>query len=109
MQVWGPFRISKDADRSMSCWVPVSAGHPFRVCMGAAGSVFCGVPVPTGLFMDCAGKGWSPVTGPFQHLQSDLVWWAYLKGLTDHSQDRLELNHRPLKEPKPGLRSAPIA
>lgn len=79
--------------------------RPFRVCMGTAGSVFCSVPVPAGLFMDCAGRGWSPVTGPFQHLQSDLVWWAYLKGLPDHSQDGLELNHRPLKDPKPGLRS----
>lgn len=42
--------------------------------------------MPAKLFMDC---GWdrSPVTEPFQNLQSDRVWQAHLQGLQDHSQE----------------------
>lgn len=39
-----------------------------------------------GLLMGSPGRGWSPVSGYFQNLQSDLIWQVYLKGLPDHSQ-----------------------
>lgn len=102
----GPFRISKGADISKSCWVPASTGPPPSGCVWVQLGVCSAESLcQQDCSMDCTGRGWSPVTGPFQHLQSDLVWWAYLQGLPDHSQDGLELNHRPLKDPKPGLRS----
>lgn len=50
------------------------------------GIVFCRVPVPTKFFTDCGWMGWSPVTGPFQNLQFDQLWWADLQGLLDGSQ-----------------------
>lgn len=40
---------------------------------------------------------WSPVTGPFQDLQSDRVWWAYLQGRPDHGQEALEPVRGPLR------------
>ena len=52
---------------------------------------------PTGslFWQDCwktvARKGWSPVTHPFQNLQSEWVWRTYLQGLLDHAWVGLEL------------------
>ena len=48
---------------------------------------------------------WSPVTGPCQNLQSDLVWRTHRHELLDHSQEGLEPVHRPLQGPRPGPRS----
>lgn len=55
--------------------------RPFRISGGTDGRAFCWVPVPAGLSGACGWDELDPVSGHFQNLQSERVWWAYVQGL----------------------------
>lgn len=50
-------------------------------------------------------KVWNTSAEPFQNLQLDPFWQAYLEGLEDHIREGLKLIHGPLQGPQLGTRS----
>lgn len=58
-QIYGPFRIIRGADRSVSCLASVSAGQ----------------------FTNCCWDMLEPSYRTTQNLRSDPVWWAYFQEL----------------------------
>lgn len=68
-------------------------------------SVSCLVPVSTGPLMNCRGDRLEPCYRTTQNLQSDPVWWACLQGLPDSGGEGLELVYQLLQGPQPRWRS----
>ena len=59
------------------------AGAQYRLISGSLGAhqVSQQVPVPVGLSGACGWDELDPVSGHFQNLQFELVWWAYVQGI----------------------------